>query len=236
MIDHNSLLTKYIDSDLIEYIVERNLQPGDRVPSLTELSAELSISISKLREQLEVARALGLVEVRPRTGIRCIGFDFMPALRMSLFFALATQQSNFEMYSNLRVHIETAYWDEATTLLTYEDKQALKTLIGKAWAKLRSEHIIIPHAEHRAFHMGIFKRLDNPFVKGLLDTYWEAYEAVELNRYADYTYHERVWTYHERIADQIWEGDYQGSLETFIEHTRLLRYQPTRDGKEKQRI
>ena len=40
------------------------------LPSLAELSRELGISLAGLREQLEVARALGLVEVRPRIGTR----------------------------------------------------------------------------------------------------------------------------------------------------------------------
>lgn len=230
MIDHNTLLLKNIDSELLSYIVEQNLKPGDRIPSLSELSTELNISVSKLREQLEVARSLGLVEVRPRTGIRCADFDFMPALRMSLFFALANDRQMFELYSNLRVHMEVAYWHEATALLLPEDKATLKALVERAWDKLRGERITIPHAEHRNFHMGIFSRLDNPFVKGILETYWEAYEAVELNRYADYAYLERVWSYHERIVDQLIAGENAASLETFIEHTRLLHHQPTVQG------
>jgi DNA-binding FadR family transcriptional regulator len=34
------------------------------------MSKELGVSVALLREQLEVAKAIGLVEVRPRTGIR----------------------------------------------------------------------------------------------------------------------------------------------------------------------
>ncbi|NJL95304.1 MAG: FadR family transcriptional regulator, partial [Anaerolineae bacterium] len=219
-------LLKHLDSDLLRYILLNNLQPGDRVPSLSELSDSLNISISKLREQLEVARNLGIVDVRPRTGIRCLPFDFMPALRTILFFNIAAQRSMFDHYSNLRVHVEMAYWHEATAHLSLEDKLALKALVGRAWDKLRHEHVIIPHAEHRAFHMGIFQRLENPFVRGILEGYWEAYEAIEFNRYADYAYLERVWTYHERIAEELLAEDHQASLEAFIEHTRLLRHQP----------
>lgn len=224
----NFLLLNGMDSDFLRYMLEQNLQPGDRIPPLSQLSSELSISISKLREQLEVARSLGLVEVRPRTGIRCADFDFMHALRMSLFFALARKPQNFDLYSSLRVHVEVAYWHEAISLLRDEDKAALKALVEKAWAKLRGERIIIPHTEHRSFHMGIFKRLQNPFVKGILETYWEAYEAVELDRYTDYSYLERVWRYHEQIADTIAAGDDDASLAAFVEHTQLLRHQPNK--------
>jgi hypothetical protein len=38
---------------------------------------------------------------------------------------------------------------------------------------------------------------------GLLEAYWDAYEAVELNTYADYAYLQEVWRYHERIVEAI---------------------------------
>src|SRR3989304_5847383 len=116
-IDHRSLLLKQMDSDILRYIIQQNLKPGDRIPALNELRGELNISVSKLRERLEVGGMLGMVEVRPRTGIRCQDFDFMPALRLSLFFALANDRHMFELYNNLRIHVEVAYWHEACSLL-----------------------------------------------------------------------------------------------------------------------
>jgi DNA-binding FadR family transcriptional regulator len=214
-----------LNSDILQYIVQNELEPGDRIPSLSELSAELNISVSKLREQLEVARCLGVVDVRPRTGIRYRAFDLMPALRLTLFFGLANDRRIFDLYSNLRIHVEAAYWYEATSRLQAEDKAHLRQLIARAWDKLRGDQIIIPHQEHRSFHMGIFSRLNQPFAKAILETYWEAYEAVELNRYADLSYLEQVWNYHERIVDLIEVGDFDASLEAFIDHTQLLRHQ-----------
>ncbi len=76
------------------------------------------------------------------------------------------------------------------------------------------------------FHLTTFKRLENPFVQGLLEAYWDAYEAVEMNRYADYDYLQSVWDYHERILECIEAGDFDGAQEAFVEHTRLLRYRP----------
>lgn len=224
--EHSGLFLKRMDSDLIRYMVENRLKEGDRIPALSELSSLLSISVSKLREQLEVARILGLVEVRPRTGIRCKGFDFMPALRLSLFYALANERSMFELYSNLRIHIETAYWTEAVNCLQADDIAALRALIETAWAKLRGSPITIPHEEHRRFHMGIFRRLEHPFVQGILESYWEAYEAIELNRYAEYAYLEEVWKYHEKILNEIAAGNDAASLQAFIEHTQLLGINP----------
>ncbi len=214
-----------LDSDFLDYIVQNHLQPGDQLPALTDLSQELEINVGKLREQLEVARSLGLVEVRPRTGIRCKTYDFLPAIRLSLLYALAMEKSHFEEFTDLRNHIEASYMEEAAALLTPEDKKELRELVDAAWAKLTDEtHIQIPHAEHRQFHLKIFSHLNNPFVKGILEAYWEAYEAVELNTYADLHYWQEAWQYHDLILKCICKSDYDAARVAFDEHTRLLRH------------
>ena len=216
---------KPLDSELLNYIVSHHLRPGDQLPALADLSQELNINVGKLREQLEVARSLGLVEVRPRTGIRIKAYDFLPALRLSLLYALAQNKAHFQEFTELRNHTEVAFWHEAVAQLTDEDKAELRRLVDSAWDKLNHATFIqIPHAEHRQFHLKIFTHLANPFVIGLLEAYWEAYEAVELNTYADLHYWQEAWTYHERILNCICEGDFEAARVAFIEHTRLLRH------------
>ncbi len=159
---------------------------------------------------------LGLVEASPRRGIRCLKYDFRPAVRLSLMVALALDPGAFRAFSTLRIHLETAFWDEAVVLLTDEDQAHLRELVAQAQTKLNHERIQIPYAEHRAFHLAIFSKLENPFVIGLLEAYWDAYEAVELNTYADYSYLQEVWSYHERIVEAIVAGDYASGKELLI--------------------
>jgi len=203
---------------------------GDRLPSLTELSKMLGISVAALREQLEVARAIGLVEVRPRTGIRRLNYSFLPAVRQSLSYAIQTDWSNFMAFADLRNHLEAAYWQEAVNRLTPEDREELRLLVQRAWEKLRGTPIQIPHPEHRQLHLTIYRRLQNPFVQGLLEAYWEAYEAVGLNLYADYSYLTQVWTYHQQMVDAICAGDYAGGLQALEKHRDLLFHRPSVDS------
>jgi DNA-binding FadR family transcriptional regulator len=221
-----------LDSELLNYLAT-NHEPGDRLPTIAELQSDqlLGVSTSKIREQLEVARALGLVEVRSKTGMRMKDYSFAPAVRLSLFFALAHDMSQFEHFSELRTHVEIAFWHQACALLTPEDKAILRNCIDVARAKLNDRWISIPNQEHRTFHMTIFSHLRNPFVQGILEAYWDAYNAVELNRYADYDYHQKVWDYHEQILNDICAGDFDAAQAAFIEHTKLLRYQPQMQNK-----
>lgn len=218
-----------LENDLLNFLARADHAPGDRLPTITQLKSEdhLNISVSKIREQLEVARAMGLVEVRSKTGMRLKDFNFTPVVRLGLLYALACDVQHFELFGSLRLHIETAYWNEACATLTDADKQAMRQHIERARHKLAAgKWIQIPHQEHRAFHMTVFHNLDNLFVTGLLEAYWDAYEAVELNRYADYAYHETVWQYHERILDCICAGEFDEARALFVEHAQLLRVQP----------
>ena len=217
------MVTEKLDSALLRYIVAQGFQPGDRLPALDVISTELKISVGKLREQLEVARTLGLVDVRTRSGIRLEEFTFMPAVRFSVLYALALDPAQFDAFNLLRNRVEAAFWHDAVARLTPADHAQLRDLISKAWAKLNGQPIRIPQPEHRDLHLTIFGRLENPFVKGLLEAYWEAYEAVGLSVFSDYSYLREVWTYHERIVDAIIAGDFDAGYELLVKHTALLR-------------
>ncbi len=224
-----------LSSDFLNYLAlhpssssngQMDENQSDRLPSLSDMSKELGVSVSILREQLEVAKAIGLVDVRPRTGIRRLVYSFLPAVRQSLSFAIATDWSYFLSYSDLRNHIEAAYWYEAARKLTHEDHAYLLQLLTHAWEKLRGQPIQIPHDEHRCLHLTIYSRLNNPFVTGLLEAYWEAYETVGLNLYADYSYLQQVWNYHEQMVDAILQGDFEKGYQALVQHRDMLYQLP----------
>ncbi len=216
-----------LGSDFLNYIIRRGLQPGDRLPSIQELTndAHLDMSANKVREQLEVARTMGWVEVRSKRGTRIKDYAFTPAVRLSALYAMACGE-RFESFASLRNHVEAAYWQDACALLAKSDLDIMTDCIKRANQKLDSPPIHIPNPEHRQFHLTVFRRLDNTFVLGILEAYWDLYEEVGVNRYMDYSYLRKVWDYHSRILDLIRAGDFESAQKAFVEHTSLLRYEP----------
>lgn len=211
-------------SEFIQFLAKdaSNNPEEMQLPAMNTLSDELEISVARLREQLEVAKALGFVDVRPRTGIRRLSYSFLPAVWQSLAYAMQIDREKFDDYSNLRRHVEMCYWHEATQSLLPEDHEHLQNLMSQAWGKLRGTPIRIPHEEHKEFHLSIYRRLENVFVQGILEAYWEAYEAVGLNVYADYDYLKEVWNYHQQMVDGICSGDLDAGYQALVEHTDLL--------------
>ena len=224
------MLRERVSPDISEFLryLATHEEAENGLPTLNELSQELGVSVASLREQLEVARALGLVEVKPgRGGTRRRAFSFTPAIRQSLGYALALDDEHFRKYSELRNHVESAYWYEAVEKLTGEDKAELQILVARAWDKLRRTPIQVPHEEHRHLHLLIFSRLENPFVTGILEAYWEAYEAVGLNMFAGgYEYLQEVWQYHQKMVEAICNHKFEDGFDALVKHTDLLYHRP----------
>ncbi|HBG74304.1 MAG: hypothetical protein A2X25_13370 [Chloroflexi bacterium GWB2_49_20] len=209
-------------SKFTKFLANHKQGETQSLPPLSDLSKTLNISVASLREQLEVARALGLVDVRPRKGIRKLTYKFSPAVRLSLAYALTTDISHFEKFADLRNHIEEAYWYEAVNKLSGEDLAFLGSLIEQATKKLNGNPIQIPHIEHRELHLTIYKRLNNEFVNGLLDAYWDAYETIGLNVYTGLSYLQEVWQYHRQMVDAICSKDYDLGYRLLRAHTDLI--------------
>jgi DNA-binding FadR family transcriptional regulator len=209
-------------SEFLRYLALHD-EAENKLPRLNDLSRELRVSVASLREQLEVARALGLVEVKPRLGMRRREYSFTPAIRQSLGYALALNDEHFRKYAELRNHVEYAFWHEAVRKLTEADKQELQNLVARAWKKLERTPIQVPHEEHRNLHLKIYSRLENPFVTGILEAYWEAYEEVGLNVFTGgYEYLQEVWQYHQKMVDAICNGNFEAGHDALVKHTDLL--------------
>lgn len=209
-------------SEFLQYLANRTPE-NNRLPSLNEISQELGISVASLREQLEAARTLGVVEVKTKTGIKKVPYSIKPALRHSLSYGLQTTPSYFSAFSDLRKHLETAYWYDAVSKLTPEDQVRLRYLVRRAKEKLRGDPIQIPHGEHRELHVLIYKRLDNPIVIEILEIFWELYEAVGLDVFTDLPYLQQVWRYHEKMVESIIEGNFEIGYKTLVDHMDLLQ-------------
>ncbi|HAY85981.1 MAG TPA: hypothetical protein DCY42_14030 [Chloroflexi bacterium] len=212
--------------DLLEYLSNQNHNHNGgncEIPSLKELSDMQGVSIAKLREQLSVARSYGFVEVQPKTGIKMLPYSFAPAVKKSLSFALSLDRTYFDDFSKLRRIIEANFWFEAVARLDEKDLSYLQELVDQAWKKLESSPPRLPHQEHRDLHLTMYGKIENVFVLGLMEAYWDAYEEVGLNRYTELAHLKNVWNYHRKIVDALCRGKVDEGYRLLLEHMDLLQ-------------
>ncbi|MBN1936734.1 MAG: FadR family transcriptional regulator [Anaerolineae bacterium] len=208
----------------------KDSEEATKLPPLGDLAKKLGVSRGKLREDLITAQAYGLVEMRPGDGTYIQPFDFYTAIRPAVLYSIACDKCNFDRFYRVRAQLELAFWDQAVSLLEQSDIDALKQILARAEQRLSDAPIEIPHREHRELHLRIFDRLDNPFVIGLLEAYWDAYEAVELHRYFDLSYYEEMWSSHRQIVEALEARDNVRGRAILMEHFRILEYRLQQGG------
>lgn len=208
-------------SPFLHYLAEVGKE-GDSLPPLTTISEHLGISLASLREQLEVARALGLVEVRPRVGVRVLPYSLKPALLQSAGFAIQMDETRFAQFSDLRKQVEAGFWYQGILSMSPADRHSLLSLVERAEEKLRRNPPQLPHEEHRELHLSMYRKLNNPFVLGILEAYWDLYEAIGLAYYTDINYLCRVWDYHRRMVEAILNENLDLGFQLLMEHAGLL--------------
>ena len=209
-------------ANLLDYLAEA-AEKRQPLPSIPEIGRQIGISTSSLREQLEVARQLGVVEIRPKTGMSLCKFSLTPALMLGLDYSQKIDPLTFEQLSDLRKNLESVYWPEAAPLLTREEIAQLENLVFQANQKIAHSPIQVPKEEHRSFHLGIFQHLNNHFVFSILESYWTLYQSSDLNIYMDQAYLELVWNYHQKIVDALKARDFDRGHEALLNHMDLVK-------------
>ncbi len=208
--------------EFIDFLIKKSKSPDPSMPSIDAISKDLGMSTACLREQMELARNLGLIKTQPRKGIEIQPYSFTPAVIKSLYYAIKTNQTYFEQYSDVRNHLERSFFIEAARTLTPDRLQELSNLTRTAHEKLQGSPIQLPHAEHRRYHVLIYQGLNNVFLNGLLESYWDTYELVGLDVYMDLAYHESVWKYHENIVENLKQANFEAAYQLQLDHMELI--------------
>jgi DNA-binding FadR family transcriptional regulator len=207
---------------LLSYLAN-TVKEGKSIPSIAQLGIDLGLSNASVREQLEVARQLELVEVKTKTGIQVTPFSVKPAICLASRYALDINPDLiWEMYS-VRQQLELSYWQKAVVKLGREEVEQLGHIIDSAFHKIHNRPIIIPVEEHRDFHLTIYRPLNNTFLQSLLESFWTLFQDSENRLYSDQISLETVWDYHKKIFKAIDSKEYEMGYDALLTHFDIVR-------------
>jgi DNA-binding FadR family transcriptional regulator len=220
-------------SEFLQFLAAKVSSGEERLPSLSNLSKELKISVASLREQLEIARVFGFVEVRPKTGIKWLPYQFAPSILVSVAYAITISPEFFDQFRDFRNHLESAYFYEAAKMLSSEEITILMGIVQIAERKIQQIPPILPHREHCELHQILFSHIDNVFLQGVLEGYWDIYEDRGFSVISDLEYLNKVWKYHRSIVEALRIGDLTSSFNAFLEHKDLIKWSPKTNHSQK---
>lgn len=150
-----------------EALINKELKPGDYLPSESELVKNLGVGKSSVREAVKMLEAMGVVEVKRGNGTIIRESPDSDSVN-SLVFQLILQQGNSTDVLDLRIMIETAATIMAMDRATDEDFKRIEETIVKFEEDInKGIHNV---QDDMMFHYAILESTHNPFVIRIGDT------------------------------------------------------------------
>lgn len=169
-----------LQEGIIELILERELEPGEALPTETELAALLGTGRNTLREALKVLQALGVIEIRHGFGMFVAASGFGALVDGLAFRArLSLRHRGREALELVEVRrvLESALIGGSMALMTPEQLAGLEAAVRRMETLAGSgEHFVEADAD---FHHRLFEPLDNGLLRGLLDAFQAVYRGIE---------------------------------------------------------
>ena len=175
---HNRVKTKSVVNQVLdkfkEALIYKELKPGDRLPSESELSSNLGVGKSSIREAIKMLQAVGVVESRQGEGTficNNLKNDSLNPLVFQLIFEQGTNKDILEM----RTIFEPAFTQFAMQKATEDDIKKIEDTIIAFEERIR---LGIQEAEDDlAFHFAILKSTHNPFIIRIGETIMQLFRA-----------------------------------------------------------
>jgi GntR family transcriptional repressor for pyruvate dehydrogenase complex len=124
------------------YIIENDLQPGDRLPTEAELAARFRVSRQSVREAVKVLESMGLVETRPRDGSRLKEVS-TSSLTDHLHFMFAREGATFAEMAVTRGVIECAFLPAIVQSMDESDVERMEAAIAQMRASVGNRESFI---------------------------------------------------------------------------------------------
>lgn len=150
------------------FIVKNKKQPGDALPSEKEFTELLSVSQRAVREALVALDAMGMIEIRPRSGCY-VKIPHIPknnGILTNVWFG--QDVSPMEVFQ-LREVIER---EAALKALLHASNNEISA-IERMYEKMQSHEAFIGGIEDRNFHAAIVSASGNRIYKKLFEEIWQ---------------------------------------------------------------
>lgn len=123
-------MTEAVEERIREYLRNKNLRPGDAIPSEAELSEKLEVSRNVIREALSRFRMLGLIQARRKRGMILTAPDIFNGLERVLDPNLLGEDTIKDIFG-MRLVIEMGMAELLFMHKTPEDIAVLEQIVKK---------------------------------------------------------------------------------------------------------
>ncbi len=160
-VDSTSLVDK-VEDRLITLLKEKQLKIGDSIPKELDLSEQLGVSRTVIREALTRLRLMGLVETKKKKGTVITSPDIFGNLSKNLHPQILAKETLKDFFE-LRLVLEIGMADLLFRRITLNDLKELKEIVAKE--PPHPQHHLFTIEQEVAFHGKLYEITRNESMK-----------------------------------------------------------------------
>ncbi|MGD9711924.1 MAG: FadR/GntR family transcriptional regulator [Thermomicrobiales bacterium] len=202
-----------VHNRLRQYIVDNNLQPGDRLPSESLLAETMGVGRPLIREALRGLETVGLIETRKGVGRFVRAFDVESYIGHFTSEVLVHSFSANDL-AEARCLLEIAAVCTAVEQLSDADCAQIAAFIDTM--RVNAARGIRDTDSDIGLHRVIMNRADNRIIAALLDAVYTLGTVLEASQ--SQSMREQDLLEHERIAQAAYERNGAKAREALIAH------------------
>ncbi len=161
------------------HIITNGLQPGDILPTETELCELLGASRSSIREAMRALATLEITEVHHGKGTFVGPMTLDPMVQLVVFRGVVKNKNSIGTLRDIvkvRQGLDIAESERIVSSLKDSSNPALWELVHAM--EVRAEKGLTFPEEDRAFHTEIISKVGNPLMTQLVGAFWDIHTGV----------------------------------------------------------
>lgn len=160
-------------AEIKNYILAKGLQPGDALPTESQLCTDLGVSRSSVREAVRTLVALDIVEVRHGHGMFVGKVSMRPMVESLVFRGLLNPGDDHRGLRDIvevRITLDNALADPVTRAWKNRHDPDLDQIVAQM--DLHAQKGELFTEQDRRFHMRLLEPLDNHLFLHLTEAFW----------------------------------------------------------------
>jgi len=218
----SSKLSEEVYKQIVSLISSGKLNPGDKIPSERELAADLRISRQSIREALNRAEVMGLIEVRQGEGSFILS-SVKKFLKPPLTLIIEKEAARIFDFLEIRKLVEGWCAEKAAIEATEEELEDMAGILDemkkvvskdKQWEELDLNlHLSFAKATHNVIAVHIMEALKSNF-----KPFFKFTKSMPSSEKIDI-----LWQHHYEIFKAIKQRDPETSKKKVVEHLNYIR-------------
>ncbi|TNH07272.1 FadR/GntR family transcriptional regulator [Testudinibacter sp. TR-2022] len=172
--------TLELQEEIKSLILEKNLKPGDLMPTENELIELLGVSRSSLREAIKSLEALHILDIHHGIGTFVGESSLVPMIRGLAFHAQLHLQNDLKCLLDIldvREILQYGFAPLALAKISDQAVEQLQQLVATIEQNARDAQFSVE--EEQQVHLLIYRSTENQLLLQYLDAFWQIYQLLD---------------------------------------------------------